>query len=84
MRKRYTVAQVRERLSDALDQAEHGDPVVIERRGVRYQLTLAPEVRPRRTKGTSRIEILDPSIDGGEWSWSWSGRGLTFRSRRKR
>lgn len=84
MQKRYTVAQVRERLSDALDQAEHGDAVIIERRGVRYQLTLAPAAKPRRGKGVSRIEVLDPSIDAGEWSWSWSGRALTFRARRQR
>jgi antitoxin (DNA-binding transcriptional repressor) of toxin-antitoxin stability system len=84
MKKRYTVAQVRERLSDALDQAEHGEAVIIERRGVRYQLTLAPVAKPRRAKGISRIEILDPSIDAGEWSWSWTGRNLTFRARRQR
>ena len=84
MKKRYTVAQVRERLSAALDQAEQGDAVIIERRGVRYQLTLAPVAKPRRGKGGSRIEILDPSIDAGEWSWNWSGRALTFRARRQR
>ena len=31
--KRYTVAQVRERLASALDEVERGVPVVIERRG---------------------------------------------------
>jgi len=53
---------VRERLSVALDEAERGDPVIIERRGVRYQLMLAPEAKKRRGKGMSRIEILDPSV----------------------
>ena len=33
MSKRYTVAAVRERLADALDEAEKGIPVIIERRG---------------------------------------------------
>ena len=84
MNKRYTVAQVRERLSDALDQAERGDAVIIERRGVRYQLALAPVANPRRARAISRIEIVDPSIDAGEWSWNWSGRALTFRARRQR
>lgn len=85
MKKRYTVAQVRERLSAALDEAEQGGPVIIERRGVRYQLMLLePASKPRRGKGRSRVEILDPSIDAGEWSWNWSGRALTFRARRKR
>ena len=84
MKKRYTVAQVRERLSDALDQAAHGETVIIDRRGVRYLLTLAPVAKTRRAKGVSRIQILDPSIDAGEWSWSWTGRALTFRARRQR
>jgi antitoxin (DNA-binding transcriptional repressor) of toxin-antitoxin stability system len=84
MMKRYTVAQVRERLSDALDQAEQGESVIIERRGVRYQLTLAPDVKAQRRKAPGRIEIVDPSVDAGDWSWNWSSRGLTFRARHKR
>ena len=84
MKKRYTVAQVRERLSAALDEAEQGTPVIIERRGVRYQLMVEPVSKPRRGKALPRIEILDPSVDAGEWSWNWSGRALTFRARRKR
>ena len=48
--KRYTVAQVRERLSEALDSAEAGKPVVIERRGVRFRLEAA---RPARLPGST-------------------------------
>ncbi|MGH9242006.1 MAG: type II toxin-antitoxin system Phd/YefM family antitoxin [Vicinamibacterales bacterium] len=84
MKKRYTVAQARERLASALDEAERGVPVIIERRGVRYRLSLVSEAKPRRGKRIARIEVVDPSIDAGEWSWNWSGRALTFRPRRQR
>ena len=54
--KRYTVAHVRERLADVLDEAEQGNPVVIERRGVRY--VLAVESTPQRRSKRSAIETL--------------------------
>ena len=85
MSNRYTVAQVRERLSDALDQAERGVPVFIERRGTRYVLSLAP---PSRSKGAARrkprIEILDPAVEHGDWTWAATPKGLAFRRRRTR
>ena len=84
MKKRYTVAQARERLASALDDAERGVPVIIERRGIRYRLSLASDERPRRARRLARIKVVDPAIDAGEWSWNWSGRALTFRPRRKR
>ena len=37
--KRYSVALVRERLAEALNEVDRGIPVVIERRGVRYRVT---------------------------------------------
>jgi hypothetical protein len=77
----YSVAAVRERLADALDEAERGVPVVIERKGVRYRLTL--ETAPRRRKATrSRIEIVDPAVAGGDWTWAQTGKGLAFKKRR--
>ena len=84
MKKRYTVVQARERLASALDEAERGVPVIIERRGVRYLLSLAPEAKPRRGKRAARIEVLDPAIESGDWSWTWTGRSLSIRARRKR
>jgi antitoxin (DNA-binding transcriptional repressor) of toxin-antitoxin stability system len=82
MNKLYTVSQVRERLSDALDEADRGLPVIIERRGARYQLSLAPgKPRPSRAKRKPRIEIVDPSVEDGNWSWAWTPDGLEFRSR---
>ncbi len=76
MSKRYTVAAVRERLADALDEAEKGIPVIIERRGVRYRLTMEPSA-PRRTgKRRPRIQVLDPAVQRGEWTWEWTPDGL--------
>jgi antitoxin (DNA-binding transcriptional repressor) of toxin-antitoxin stability system len=83
MSKRYTVAHVRERLSDALDEAERGVPVFIERHGTRFQLSLAPEKAPR-TARTPKIEILDPAVAEGRWTWEWTPEGVKFRSPRKR
>lgn len=79
--KKYSVATVRERLSEALDQAEQGTPVFIERRGVTYELT----VRKSRRKAAAKpqIEVLDPSIvKSGNWAWDWTDGSLKFRSRR--
>jgi len=73
--KRYTVAQVRERLASALDEAERGVPVVIERRGVRYVISVeSRKARPGRRK--SIIETIDPAIAAGQWTWSWPTRAL--------
>jgi antitoxin (DNA-binding transcriptional repressor) of toxin-antitoxin stability system len=80
--KRYTVAQVRQRLAEALDLAEGGEPVVIERRGVQFRLTAVRS--RRRTSRRSLIEILDPAVMEGRWTWSWQPGGLRFRPRRRR
>ena len=79
--KRYTVAQVRERLAEALDEADAGVPVVIERRGVRYRIT-ADVGRPRAARRQARIDILDPAVAEGQWTWEWRAEGLAFTGRR--
>jgi antitoxin (DNA-binding transcriptional repressor) of toxin-antitoxin stability system len=81
--KRYTVSQVRERLSDALDEAEKGIPVVIERKGVRYRLAVeTPSRSPRKPR--FRIEIRHPAIEAGQWTWDWTPGGLKFRDTRRK
>ncbi len=81
--KRYTVAQVRERLAAALDEVERGVPVVIERRGVRYVLTVeARKSRPARRQ--SVIETIDPAVADGQWTWASTSRGLRFKKPSKR
>ena len=83
MNKRYTVVQARERLSTVLDEAEQGKPVFIERRGVRYQVSVVASHR-RRRKAAPAIEITDPAIENGQWSWTWGAQGVSFRAARKR
>jgi hypothetical protein len=80
--KKYTVSLVRERLSDALDQAERGESVLIERRGVTYRLSVEQPRRPRRA-ASPRIEILDKAVEAGEWTWDWQDGELRFRARRR-
>ncbi len=70
--KRYTVAQVRERLASALDEVERGVPVVIERRGVRYVISLQPRkaragpaaVDHRDARSGDRRGSVDVDVDG--------------------
>jgi antitoxin (DNA-binding transcriptional repressor) of toxin-antitoxin stability system len=80
--KKYSVAMVRERLSEALDSAEQGKPVLIERRGVTYELTVRkPATRRKRT--APQIELADSSLmTSGEWTWDWKDGALKFRARR--
>ena len=77
--KRYTVAQVRERLAAALDEAEQGVPVIIERKGIRYRLSLDTPKAARRGRREPRIRPLDPAVEKGTWTWDWSARGMRFR-----
>jgi antitoxin (DNA-binding transcriptional repressor) of toxin-antitoxin stability system len=78
--KRYTVAQVRERLAAALDEAERGVPVIIERKGVRYLLAVE-RPKARATRRPSIIETLDDAVASGQWTWNWTARGVRMKSR---
>ncbi len=82
--KKYSVGFVRERLAEALDYADQGVPVVIERRGVRYRLSVEPPKRSKRPARKPYLEILDPAIAAGEWSWAWSPGALDLNTRRTR
>ena len=82
--KEYGVAFVRERLAEALDYADKGVPVIIERRGVRYRLSVdRPKKSSRRTR-KRYLEILDPAIENGTWTWEWSPGELDFKRPRPR
>jgi len=72
---------VRERLAEALDDADRGEPVFIERRGVTYELTVR-KGPSRKKKATRQIEILDRAIVEGDWTWEWKKGGLQLRTRR--
>jgi antitoxin (DNA-binding transcriptional repressor) of toxin-antitoxin stability system len=78
----YSVGVVRERLAEALDEAERGEPVFIERRGVRYRLSVEP-VKRRRNRRKPAIEVLDSAVADGQWTWEWSAGGVRFRGRRR-
>lgn len=80
--KRYTVAMVRERLADALDDAERGIPVLIERRGVRYRLEVERS-KPRKKARKSLLTVVDKSVDGGQWAWDVTAKGVRFRGRKR-
>ena len=79
--KRYTVAMVRERLADALDEAERGVPVIIERRGVRYRLEVE-RTKPRRRAHRALLTVLDKSLEDGQWTWDLTATGVRFRGRK--
>ena len=81
--KRYSVSVVRERLADALDAAERGVPVIIERKGVRYRLTVEKATRPAKRR-RPRIEVLDEDVAAGSWTWDLAQRGLAFKGGRRR
>ena len=83
MQKRYTVAAVRERLAEALDEAEQGIPVIIERRGVRYRLSVEKPAKRAVARQAPKIEVLDQAISAGEWSWDWSPAGVKFKATRR-
>ena len=55
---------VRERFAEALDNADRGEPVFIERRGVTYELTVR-KTPSRRKKSSPQIDILDKAMVEG-------------------
>jgi antitoxin (DNA-binding transcriptional repressor) of toxin-antitoxin stability system len=79
--RKYTVSMVRERLAEALDEADRGEPVFIDRRGVTYELTVRKDPG-RRKKATRQIDILDKAIVEGNWTWEWEKGDLQLRTRR--
>lgn len=83
--KKYTVGMVRERLSEALDEALRGEPVFIQRRDVQYRLTVEPSrARARARKAaTPKVEMLDRAVAAGHWTWDWAGGELQFTPRRR-
>jgi hypothetical protein len=81
--KQYSVALVRERLAEALNEVDRGIPVVIERRGVRYRVTRERQRKPAVSR-KSVIEHADRQVAAGEWSWEWAPGGLQLAATPKR
>jgi hypothetical protein len=81
--KRYTVSAAREKLAEVLDQTERGVHVIIERRGIKYRVSLEqPKARPQTVRPPS-IEILNTAVNDGRWTWDSTAAGLKFRARRR-
>jgi antitoxin (DNA-binding transcriptional repressor) of toxin-antitoxin stability system len=80
--KHYSVTAARQQLAEALDAAEAGVPVVIERRGVRFRLAREQDRRPRRSTGRPLVEIVDPAVERGDWTWTLTRAGLRFSAGR--
>jgi prevent-host-death family protein len=76
--KRYTTATAKQRFSLLLDAAERGEPVIIERRGVRFRVQTDRQSSRKRPRRNPVIEIVDPAVANGEWQWQWSLNGLRF------
>lgn len=77
------VAEARARFGEILDEAEKGESVVIERRGVRFRL-VAERQRPSAVSKTTVFDFVDPGVATGQWSWKAGATGVTFAPRRKR
>jgi antitoxin (DNA-binding transcriptional repressor) of toxin-antitoxin stability system len=80
--KKYTVGMVRERLSQALDEAGRGESVIICRGGVEYRLSVEPKRRAKKA-AKPRVEIVDAAVSRGEWSWDFANGQARFRARRR-
>jgi hypothetical protein len=57
--------------------------VFIERKGVRYRLTVEPPAKRKKAPPKPRIEVLDEQALEHGWTWDLTARGLRFRRRRK-
>lgn len=77
------VAEARARFGEILDEAEQGQEVVIERRGLRFRIVVD---QPRTRKGArpALFASVDPDVLGGQWTWDPGPGGLAFSPRRKR
>ncbi|MDZ4696094.1 MAG: hypothetical protein SGI86_13175 [Deltaproteobacteria bacterium] len=83
---RYRVAEARKQISRVLDDAEKGNGVLIERKGVLFRVLLeTPNRLPPRSRRPPPIEVLDPAVEAGNWSWDVQAKGgLKFVATRKK
>ncbi len=81
--KRMSATAARQHFSDLLDAAENGDRVLIERRGVEFELEVR---RPRRipARRVPLVEVMDSAVERGAWTWRAEDGGLVFQARKRR
>jgi antitoxin (DNA-binding transcriptional repressor) of toxin-antitoxin stability system len=81
--KRYGMSQARARMAEVLDSVENGQNVLIERRGVRFRVSVVQAPKAKKPPEPV-LEILDPAIERGTWSWEAGATGsMTFKARRR-
>ena len=80
-----TASEARQELFRLLDAVEQGEAVVVERKGVRFRLSLLEPAPGKRAAGSaSPIEVRDADVLSGDWTWSGDQDGqLQFRPRLK-
>lgn len=76
--KRYTAAQARAQFSLLLDEAERGESVIIERRGVRFHVRTGRQAEVKPTTRAAILELVDPDVAAGHWTWDWDSEGVRF------
>jgi prevent-host-death family protein len=81
--KGFKVAEARAQFGDLLDQAEQGEPVFIERKGVRFLLSVERSELPAARRAAF-FTAVDPDVLAGEWTWTPGPKGLAFKPRRRR
>jgi prevent-host-death family protein len=79
---RFSAAAARQRFSEVLDAAEKGEGVVIERRGVQFELVPRKPARGH-ARSPSLVEWADPAVERGQWTWASAADGLAFTARRR-
>ncbi len=77
------VAEARARFGELLDEAEQGNEVVIERKGVRFTL-VAEAARDSARSKPVLFDFVDPAVMNGQWTWKAGKAGAVFAARRKR
>ncbi len=82
--KRLTVAEARRRLADALDHVEDGEPVLIERRGVTFELRVRPAGKRVRGRDLEPFPTANEASLGPLWEWAAAARGHVFHGTRQR
>jgi prevent-host-death family protein len=80
---RLTASEARQEFFRLLDAVEQGEAVIVERKGVRFRLSVVP--RERTDRSASPVLVNDPDVLSGNWTWAGDQAGrLQFRPRRRR
>lgn len=82
--KHLKVAEARARFGDILDEAEKGNAVVIERRGILFRLVAESSSTRAAAPAASPFARIDEDVLSGQWTWAAAAKGVRFSSRRKK